>query len=133
MAEHEDKNKSEAEVKKSYQATLIPEGQDENSEIKELSDITSGEPAEDPELKEDVESDTDFEEPDDEEPVRSGVNPILIDDEMKRSYISYAMSVIVGRALPDARDGLKPVHRRILFSMNENGLQPNRPFRKSAF
>src|SRR3989440_11609497 len=52
---------------------------------------------------------------------------------MKSSYLDYAMSVIVGRALPDARDGLKPVHRRVLFSMNENGLQPNRPFRKSAF
>jgi DNA gyrase subunit A len=52
---------------------------------------------------------------------------------MKSSYLDYAMSVIVGRALPDARDGLKPVHRRVLFSMNENGLQPTRPYRKSAF
>src|ERR671932_2538668 len=52
---------------------------------------------------------------------------------MKSSYLDYAMSVIVGRALPDARDGLKPVHRRVLFSMNENGLQPTRPFRKCAF
>ena len=48
--------------------------------------------------------------------------PINIEDEMKRSYIDYAMSVIVGRALPDVRDGLKPVHRRILFGMNEMGL-----------
>jgi DNA gyrase subunit A len=52
---------------------------------------------------------------------------------MRSSYLDYAMSVIVGRALPDARDGLKPVHRRVLFSMNENGLQPTRPFRKAAF
>ena len=52
--------------------------------------------------------------------------------EMRSSYLDYAMSVIVGRALPDVRDGLKPVHRRVLFSMNENGLQPNRPYSKSA-
>jgi DNA gyrase subunit A len=58
--------------------------------------------------------------------------PINIEDEMKRSYIDYAMSVIVGRALPDIRDGLKPVHRRILFGMNEMGLAPNRPTRKCA-
>jgi DNA gyrase subunit A len=58
--------------------------------------------------------------------------PINIEDEMKRSYLDYAMSVIVGRALPDIRDGLKPVHRRILFGMNELGLAPNRPTRKSA-
>jgi DNA gyrase subunit A len=57
---------------------------------------------------------------------------INIEDEMKRSYIDYAMSVIVGRALPDIRDGLKPVHRRILFGMNEMGLAPNRPTRKCA-
>ena len=55
-----------------------------------------------------------------------------ITDEMKRSYLDYAMSVIVSRALPDARDGLKPVHRRILYSMNENGYFPDRPYRKSA-
>jgi DNA gyrase subunit A len=58
--------------------------------------------------------------------------PINIEDEMKRSYIDYAMSVIVGRALPDIRDGLKPVHRRILFGMSEMGLSPNRPTRKCA-
>ena len=58
--------------------------------------------------------------------------PVNIEDEMKRSYLDYAMSVIVGRALPDVRDGLKPVHRRILWGMNELGLQPNRPTRKSA-
>jgi DNA gyrase subunit A len=58
--------------------------------------------------------------------------PINIEDEMKRSYLEYAMSVIVGRALPDVRDGLKPVHRRILFGMHEMGLTPNRPTRKCA-
>jgi len=55
-----------------------------------------------------------------------------IKEEMRSAYLDYAMSVIVGRALPDVRDGLKPVHRRILFGMNEMGLVPNRPFRKSA-
>jgi len=58
--------------------------------------------------------------------------PVNIEDEMKRSYLDYAMSVIVGRALPDVRDGLKPVHRRILFGMNEMGLLSNRPTRKCA-
>src|SRR5579859_2730464 len=58
--------------------------------------------------------------------------PINIEDEMKRSYLDYAMSVIVGRALPDVRDGLKPVHRRILFGMHELGLHYNRPTRKCA-
>ncbi|MBN2454391.1 DNA gyrase subunit A, partial [Candidatus Woesearchaeota archaeon] len=58
--------------------------------------------------------------------------PREIDDEMKTSYLDYAMSVLVGRALPDARDGLKPVHRRILYSMRDLGLLHNRPFRKSA-
>ena len=53
--------------------------------------------------------------------------------EMRSSYIDYAMSVIVGRALPDVRDGLKPVHRRVLYSMHDLGLQPNRPYRKCAF
>src|SRR5665213_209643 len=57
---------------------------------------------------------------------------INIEDEMKSSYMDYAMSVIVGRALPDIRDGLKPVHRRILFGMNEMGLSPSRPTRKCA-
>ena len=60
----------------------------------------------------------------------------IIETELRReaeqSYLSYAMSVIVGRALPDVRDGLKPVHRRILFAMDELGLQPNKPFRKCA-
>jgi DNA gyrase subunit A len=58
--------------------------------------------------------------------------PINIEDEMKKSYLDYAMSVIVGRALPDVRDGLKPVHRRILFGMHEMGLHFNRPTRKCA-
>jgi DNA gyrase subunit A len=62
----------------------------------------------------------------------SDTRPVSITDEMKRSYLDYAMSVIVSRALPDARDGLKPVHRRILYSMNENGYLPDRPYRKSA-
>ena len=57
---------------------------------------------------------------------------IEIASEMKKSYIDYAMSVIVGRALPDVRDGLKPVHRRILYSMNELNLTPDKPYRKSA-
>ncbi len=60
------------------------------------------------------------------------VIPINIEDEMKRSYLDYAMSVIVGRALPDVRDGLKPVHRRILFGLHEMGLHFNRPTRKCA-
>ena len=63
---------------------------------------------------------------------RGGVAPIAIEDELKRSYLDYAMSVIVSRALPDARDGLKPVHRRILFSMNEQGHTPDRAYVKSA-
>src|SRR3954465_6292939 len=60
------------------------------------------------------------------------IEPRGLEEEMRSSYLDYAMSVIVGRALPDVRDGLKPVHRRVLFSMNENGLQPNRPYSKSA-
>ena len=62
----------------------------------------------------------------------SDIQPISISDEMKRSYLDYAMSVIVSRALPDVRDGLKPVHRRILYSMYENGYEWNKPYRKSA-
>ncbi len=58
--------------------------------------------------------------------------PINIEDEMRRSYLDYAMSVIIGRALPDIRDGLKPVHRRILYAMSEMGLAFNRPYRKCA-
>ncbi|MFB8796286.1 MAG: DNA gyrase subunit A [Microcoleus sp.] len=62
----------------------------------------------------------------------SRIIPTDLGNEMSRSYLEYAMSVIVGRALPDARDGLKPVHRRILYAMNELGLTPDRPFRKCA-
>jgi DNA gyrase subunit A len=57
---------------------------------------------------------------------------VTIEDEMRRSYLDYSMSVIVGRALPDIRDGLKPVHRRILYAMSEMGLSYNRPTRKCA-
>jgi DNA gyrase subunit A len=60
------------------------------------------------------------------------VEPVQLEDEIQRSYLDYAMSVIVGRALPDVRDGLKPVQRRILWSMVESGLRPDRPHRKSA-
>src|ERR687886_52929 len=60
------------------------------------------------------------------------IRPHNIEDEIKDSFLSYAMSVIVSRALPDARDGLKPVHRRVLYAMHDLGLQPNRPYRKSA-
>ena len=60
------------------------------------------------------------------------IKPIAITDEMKKSYLDYAMSVIVSRALPDVRDGLKPVHRRILFSMHENKNLPDRPYTKCA-
>jgi len=62
----------------------------------------------------------------------SDIRPVSIADEMKRSYLDYAMSVIVSRALPDVRDGLKPVHRRIMFSMNENGHTPDKSYVKSA-
>ena len=58
--------------------------------------------------------------------------PREIEREMKESYLNYSMSVIVGRALPDVRDGLKPVHRRILFAMNDMGMTSNKPFKKSA-
>jgi DNA gyrase subunit A len=72
--------------------------------------------------------------PSDEKPdgSRGGIAPIAIEDELKRSYLDYAMSVIVSRALPDARDGLKPVHRRILFSMHEQGYGAGGAYRKSA-
>jgi len=65
-------------------------------------------------------------------PDAKNIVPINIEDEMRRSYIDYAMSVIVSRALPDVRDGLKPVHRRILYAMDEMGLAPNKPTRKCA-
>ena len=64
--------------------------------------------------------------------VPSDIQQISITDEMRKSYLDYAMSVIVSRALPDVRDGLKPVHRRILYSMHEQSYEWNRPYRKSA-
>ncbi|MEJ5185693.1 MAG: DNA gyrase subunit A, partial [Candidatus Geothermincolales bacterium] len=66
------------------------------------------------------------------QPLSGRIKTVEIGEEMQRSYIDYAMSVIVGRALPDVRDGLKPVHRRILYGMYEQGLTPNKPYRKSA-
>src|SRR5213082_1450457 len=67
------------------------------------------------------------------EPLGAGrVETRELDQEVRTSFLDYAMSVIVSRALPDVRDGLKPVHRRVLFAMHEAGLQPNRPTRKSA-
>ena len=68
----------------------------------------------------------------DKSEIRTKIVPIKIEHEMKRSYLSYAMSVIVGRALPDVRDGLKPVHRRILYGMYESGTTPDKPYKKSA-
>ena len=65
-------------------------------------------------------------------PTPFDITTVTIEDEMKRSYLDYAMSVIVSRALPDVRDGLKPVHRRILYAMKETGNEWNRAFRKSA-
>ena len=65
-------------------------------------------------------------------PAPSDIKPVSLTDELKRSYLDYAMSVIVARALPDARDGLKPVHRRVLFSMYENGYTPDKAYNKSA-
>lgn len=64
--------------------------------------------------------------------IDGNIVPIKIEEEMKKSYIDYAMSVIVGRALPDVRDGLKPVHRRILFAMHESGMTSDKPHKKSA-
>ena len=66
------------------------------------------------------------------EPIRETIESVNIEDEMQKSYIDYAMSVIIGRALPDVRDGLKPVHRRILFAMNELSNYWNKPYKKSA-
>jgi DNA gyrase subunit A len=62
--------------------------------------------------------------------IKQKIIPVAIEDEMRESYLNYAMSVIVSRALPDVRDGLKPVHRRILYSMSEMGLRPDKPFKK---
>jgi DNA gyrase subunit A len=70
--------------------------------------------------------------PPEEPPVSGSIEPIEIQEEMERSFLEYSMSVIVARALPDVRDGLKPVHRRILYSMYDNGLRPDRPHNKCA-
>ena len=68
-----------------------------------------------------------------QDPLFAGnIEPVALEDELQRSYLDYAMSVIVGRALPDVRDGLKPVQKRILWSMLESGLRPDRPHRKSV-
>lgn len=67
-----------------------------------------------------------------EEPIAQNILPAVIEDEMKNAYLDYAMSVIIGRALPDIRDGLKPVHRRILYAMNEMGMFHNKPYKKCA-
>ena len=67
-----------------------------------------------------------------EPPAGGSIEPIEIQEEMERSFLEYSMSVIVARALPDVRDGLKPVHRRILYSMFDNGLRPDRPHNKCA-
>jgi DNA gyrase subunit A len=72
------------------------------------------------------------ENPPPERPLPEEITPIAIEEEMKRSYLDYAMSVIVSRALPDVRDGLKPVHRRILYTMYENGFTPDKVYKKSA-
>src|SRR5208283_11880 len=65
-------------------------------------------------------------------PGAGNIHPVNIEDEMRKSYLDYSMSVIIGRALPDVRDGLKPVHRRILYGMSEMGLQFNKKYTKSA-
>ncbi|AKB81795.1 DNA gyrase subunit A [Methanosarcina barkeri 3] len=136
MAKFEDEKKPENELKKSYQSTLIPEKKDEEKdeevENKDGSiDLTQEDSSKKVELNV---SDPASDDPDDEgmEPDKSGVTTILIENEMKRSYINYAMSVIVGRALPDARDGFKPVHRRILFAMKDAGITHDKPYKKSA-
>ncbi len=77
-------------------------------------------------------SDTPLDPPPDGTGPSSDMVPVTLEEEMRRSYLDYAMSVIVSRALPDARDGLKPVHRRILFAMQEAGYTPDKPYRKSA-
>ena len=71
--------------------------------------------------------------PDSPPPAQRGIVARSIEDELRQSYLAYAMSVIVARALPDVRDGLKPVHRRVLYAMNELGIAYNRPYRKSAY
>ena len=67
-----------------------------------------------------------------EDLIEQRIHPVDIEDEMRKSFLEYSMSVIVSRALPDVRDGLKPVHRRILYTMHENGLTPDKAYRKCA-
>jgi len=83
-------------------------------------------------MSDDIETPDDEQNPSGPQSLPEGVSPINIEDEMKRSYLDYAMSVIVSRAIPDVRDGLKPVHRRILYSMHENGFTREKPYKKSA-
>jgi DNA gyrase subunit A len=132
MAKYEDGVGPESEVKKSYQTALIQNKQIEESENEKMISSLS---QKNPEKKSKASvSYSDPEDPEEDGPgaEKTGITAILIDDEMKRSYINYAMSVIVGRALPDARDGLKPVHRRILFAMKEAGITHDKPYKKSA-
>src|ERR1035437_6235750 len=132
MAEDENEIEQEAEMKKSYQASLIPK---EHSEESENEGIALALAQKNHEKKSELSvSYPAPEDPEDEGPnsKKTGITAILIDDEMKRSYINYAMSVIVGRALPDARDGLRPVHRRIIFAMKEAGITHDKPYKKSA-
>src|SRR5271156_7251880 len=63
---------------------------------------------------------------------KSKIRPVLIEDELKGAFLDYAMSVVVSRAIPDVRDGLKPVHRRILYTMNQLGFHYNKPYHKSV-
>src|SRR5437879_3431812 len=65
-------------------------------------------------------------------PIESNIERIEVEEEIKKSYLDYAMSVIVGRALPDVRDGMKPVHRRIMWVMQEMAARPGQPYKKSA-
>src|SRR3954468_16299075 len=70
--------------------------------------------------------------PEETGPETNRIIQVNIEEQMKTAYIDYSMSVIVGRALPDVRDGLKPVHRRVLYAMNELGMAHNKPYKKSA-
>ena len=115
-----------------------PNKAEQESPVEESEETQEEEPAEPkdkdkPEVEKPSEEETDEEATQTKEPEKEDrIIPQIIEDEMKRSYLDYAMSVIVGRALPDVRDGLKPVHRRILYAMNELGLQSNKTFKKSA-
>ncbi|MBT7903357.1 DNA gyrase subunit A [Candidatus Woesearchaeota archaeon] len=123
-----------------FEEDLNQDSSSTNEENKE--EINSNSSEADANNSDDNNSDSNESDFDDEELVDSEKTPQIIDDprvkknliedEMKRSYIDYAMSVIVGRALPDVRDGLKPVHRRILFAMNGLGMTHSKPFKKSA-